>query len=385
MERGLSARIKRLTASPIRDMLREVTRPGMVSFAGGLPATSNLPTVDSFVDTETKQETLQYGPSEGESALRHHIANGLCNRGFNVAPSQVIILSGSQQGIDLVAKLVIDEGTTVAVESPTYLAALQAFSLFGAQFRSFDLHDIDATFDDGGPALLYINPTFRNPDGIVYDTTQRHRLATACDAQDTIVFEDDPYRELVYEQCERKPICAGLKHARWIYQSSFSKTLAPGLRLGYLICSPELHPYLLQLKQAADLHSNRLSQHLVLQLLQEDAYNRRLSALCTDYRSRRDYFNEQLTRHLGDVASWNLPVGGLFFWLNLKTELPIDTRELLPQALASGIAFMPGEYFFADGRQAASALRLNFSHAHGHQIAPALKELGNIFRSVLAN
>ncbi|MFK7861336.1 MAG: PLP-dependent aminotransferase family protein [Granulosicoccus sp.] len=377
MVKSLSSRIERLVASPIRDMLTKIEHHEIVSFAGGLPAASHLPDFGGVV----KPDVLQYGSSEGEPLLRSHIANDLRHRGLDVDADQVIILSGSQQGIDLVAKLVIDEGTPVAVESPTYLAALQSFSLFGAHFLSFDVDDIDTAFTHSKPSLLYVNPTFRNPDSFVYTAIQRRALAATCDALETIVFEDDPYRDLVYETCERTPVCASVQETHWIYQSSFSKTMAPGLRLGYLVCSPELHTPLLRLKQAADLHSNRLSQQLVLQLLQDESNARRVAAICDDYRFRRDHFDEILTRHFSDLASWSSPAGGLFFWLRLKTRRALDTRQLLPKALAEGIAFMPGEFFFPDGRDAASALRLNFSHADPLEFEPALEKLAGILRA----
>ncbi len=379
MLNGLSKRIERLSASPIRDMLTEIQRPGMVSFAGGLPAASNLPDFNGSIE----RGALQYGPSEGELALREHIASDLCKQGLNADASRIIILSGSQQGIDLVAKLTIDEGTPVAVESPTYLAALQTFSLFGAHFLPFDVDAIDTAFTKEKPALLYVNPTFRNPDSVVYDTAQRQRLAKVCEALNTIVFEDDPYRELVYETCERTPVCAALQRSQWVYQSSFSKTMAPGLRLGYLACSAELYTPLIRLKQAADLHSNRLSQQLVLQLLQDRSNVDRVTALREDYRHRRDHFNELLHRHFAGLATWQRPQGGLFFWLRLHTNHPIDTRELLPKALAAGVAFMPGESFFCDARQAASAIRLNFSHTDECDVEAALEKLADIIRTAV--
>lgn len=376
MPDGLSSRIERLTASPIRDMLTEIQRPGMVSFAGGLPAASNLPDFSGAI----ARDALQYGPSEGELALREHIADDLRAQGLDADATRIIILSGSQQGIDLVAKLTIDEGTPVAVESPTYLAALQTFTLFGAHFLPFDVDTVDTAFLEKKPALLYVNPTFRNPDSIVYDATQRQQLGALCDSLNTIVFEDDPYRELVYEKCERTPVCAALQRSRWVYQSSFSKTMAPGLRLGYLACSADLYTPLIRLKQAADLHSNRLSQQLVLQLLQDDSNISRIAAIRDDYRQRRDYFDELLCRHFVDLASWQRPAGGLFFWLRLRTRHPIDTRQLLPKSLAAGVAFMPGEPFFCDARQAASALRLNFSHTDPCDVEAALKTLADIVR-----
>ncbi|MFK8079883.1 MAG: PLP-dependent aminotransferase family protein [Granulosicoccus sp.] len=379
MHQGLSRRIQRLKASPIRDMLREIEKPGMISLAGGLPATASLPKFDDGISTAS----LQYGASEGDLQLRELIATELRMRGLDADAERVIVLSGSQQGIDLVAKLAIDEGTPVAVESPTYLAALQTFSLFGANFLPFDVDKLDAAFTQTKPLLLYVNPTFRNPDSVVYDAMQRERLAATCDALDTIVFEDDPYRDLAYESCERTPVCAGLQRSNWVYQSSFSKTIAPGLRLGYLLCSKQLYTPLLRLKQATDLHSNRLSQQLVVQLLKDDANIERVSKICEDYCRRRDCLDELLHRYFGHLAHWRRPAGGLFFWLKLQAPRTLDTRQLLLKALVKGVAFMPGEPFYCDGRRAASALRLNFTHADPREFEPALEILAALVNEEL--
>ncbi|MDA8255802.1 MAG: PLP-dependent aminotransferase family protein [Betaproteobacteria bacterium] len=371
-----SSRSRDLHPSPIREILSVVDRPGMISFAGGLPA------IDSFPDFSLDgmpQHLLQYGPSEGERELRQRIAEELQRLGLPCSAEQVLILSGSQQGIDLVAKLFIDPGTAVAVESPTYLAALQVFRFFGARFVAFDAQAPDApALQRERAAFAYAIPTFQNPSGRCLDAGERAALAAACDAAMTPLFEDDPYRDLAYDPCERTPVCARLRRAPWIYQGSFSKSLAPGLRLGYLAASPELLPLLARLKQAADLHSNRISQWLVLQQLNDPARDRQLEALAERYRRRRDAFETALRRHFGDIASWQTPPGGLFFWLTLNRR--IDTRELLPQALAAGVAFMPGEPFLPMEAAACGQLRLNFSHASEAQAESGLGKLAALIR-----
>lgn len=380
MELHFSARLTDLQASPIRQILAVLNRPNMISFAGGLPAAECFPTFDLKVEPVL----LQYGPTEGEAALRDYLSQKLVGLGLPVNPDQLVILSGSQQGIDLVAKLFIDKGTCVALESPTYLAALQVFRFFGARFAPF------APGDAGNgnpfkerPAFAYVIPTFQNPTGYCYLGPEREALARACDQERIPVFEDDPYRDLAYDSCERRPVCASLKESPWIYQGSFSKTLAPGLRLGFLAASPVLVPYLVRLKQAADLHSNRLGQWLVLDALKHPDRDARLGVVVETYRRKRDAFDHALHEYFSDLADWERPRGGLFFWLRLK--VPIDTRALLDSALMSGVAFMPGEPFYAtDSQIPRGRLRLAFSHASEAEASRGLKILSELVRRSLS-
>jgi len=373
---SFSKRVHDLHASPIREILSVIERPGMISFAGGLPSVDSFP---QFSLEGMPVTTLQYGPSEGDWALREQITQELATQGLSCKPEQVLVLSGSQQGIDLVAKLFIDQGTSVAVESPTYLAALQVFRFFGARFAPYDAQAVDThQWLREQPAFAYVIPTFQNPTGRCLSTDERDALAAACDEANVPLFEDDPYRDLVYDDCDRSPLCARLRQAPWIYQGSFSKSLAPGLRLGYLVASPELLPYLTRLKQAADLHSSRMSQWLVLQELRDPQRHERIAVLAQTYRQHRDAFDAALKRHLGACASWQLPAGGLFFWLTLNQTL--DTRLLLADAIEAGVAFMPGEPFMPVETQGIGQLRLNFSHASEEQAERGLAILANLIR-----
>ena len=363
-----AARIEKLAESPVREILKLIDQPGMISFAGGLPATECFPVFD-FSHLQT--DLLQYGPSEGERALRLQIAESLRKRGLETSADRVLVLSGSQQGIDLVAKLMIEPGVRVAVETPTYLAALQAFDLFGAQYTGFNIAEPSV----GNTRLTYAIPTFQNPTGHCYSVSQREALADACGQAGSVLFEDDPYRELAYGDCDRTPVCSYLQNSPWIYQSSFSKTYAPGLRLGYLTCSESLYAPLVRLKQAADLHSCRLSQHLILRLLRSEKDDRDLTAF---YRTRRDNFQKALIKEFSHLADWEVPLGGLFFWLKLKPEFATDTRQLLQRSIAEGVAFMPGEAFYPKGYETPATLRLNFSHASAAQAVLGLAKLAKI-------
>lgn len=361
----LSQRIASLRPSPIREILSVIDRPGMVSFAGGLPASETLPHLAHSDDPAL----LQYGPSEGDPELRAAVSEQLRALGLDAPTERVMILSGSQQGIDLVSKLFIDPGTPVAVESPTYLAALQVFRLYGADFTNLGW--------DRAPTapLAYVVPTFANPTGRCATRDERDSLARACLDSGTTLFEDDPYRELTYEPCDRVPVAARMGGGSWVYQGSFSKTFAPGLRLGFLAASEDLFPHLVMLKQAVDLHSSTLSQRLVLSAVTDPSWAQRLDDLASFYRKRRDVFDDALRRHLGGLAEWQAPAGGLFFWLRLTR--PLDTRTLLHTAIDRGVAFMPGEEFFPD-RPQLGTMRLNFSHADAADTERGLRTLATL-------
>ncbi|PKQ38352.1 MAG: GntR family transcriptional regulator [Actinobacteria bacterium HGW-Actinobacteria-1] len=365
-----SERIDRLTSSLVRDILSATQQPGMISFAGGLPAPDELPVPDW---SSIPASAAQYGPSEGEPALREAIAEHARGVGIECVASQVLVVSGSQQGIDLVSKLFIDPGTPMITEAPTYLAALQSFELFGAVCHGVPLgpEGIDAgrlreVARETDARLAYVIPTFQNPSGTCYSAETRSAVARAADELGLTLFEDDPYRELVYDDVDRTPICARLTKTSWVYQSSFSKSFMPGIRVGYLIASPDLMPHLVRLKQATDLHTNRFGQWLAHGHLTSPGLAERLTHLRSAYSAKRDAMDVALGEHFGELAEWSTPPGGLFFWLRLRT--PIDTRALLPAMLERGVAFMPGEVFFPTTAPESGYMRLNFSHASPEQM-----------------
>ncbi len=373
-------RIKRLTSSLVRDILSASNRPGMISFAGGLPAEETL-----YHPKDVQLETLncwQYGPTEGEPELRELIAAHAQKMGINCTASQVLVLSGSQQGIDLVAKLFIEEDTPVLVEAPAYLSALQVFNLFGAKLQPVTVHsESGPKLDEFADTLAkssfgYLTPTFQNPSGYCYTPEQRIEIAKIADKCNVPLFEDDPYRELSFEQTAPQPLVSHIKNAPWIYQGSFSKTLSPGLRLGYLIASPELFGPLVRLKQGADLHSNRLSQKLVAKMML-NGLEEHIASVLPIYRERRDAMSQSLDRHFSGLATWQIPQGGLFFWLTLNKK--IDTNELMRQALDVGVAVMPG-YAFYHGEETQSHLRLNFSHSTPEDIDIGLAKLAALLK-----
>ena len=375
----LSNRIDNLKPPPIREILSVIDKPGMISFAGGLPALESMPKLGL---EGIPQQYLQYGESAGELELRELICADMCREGLVCTADQVLILSGSQQGIDLVAKLFIDEGSAVAVESPTYLAALQVFKLFGADFKSFNFSAKESPDAQNSLRLLYAIPTFQNPSGYCYSSEERQDLADFCESNQVPLFEDDPYRDLAFDSCCKTPVCSFMKEGTWIYQSSFSKTFVPGMRLGYMISSNNLIKPLSRLKQAADLHSSRISQWLTIALLTDKSRGRRLAQLREFYSKRRDTFAKSLDEHFADLATWQIPPGGLFFWLRLNRK--IDLNEVLKKALKLNVAFMPGDHFFSNDKCDAaldSYLRLNFSYANEGDAQRGLTILANLIRN----
>ncbi|GBL56612.1 PLP-dependent aminotransferase family protein [Pseudomonas citronellolis] len=383
---AFSERIARLKSSLIREILAAAQRPEVMSFAGGLPAEPMLPKVE-WADMPASMG--QYGMSEGEPALREAIAAEARALGVPCDASQVLIVSGSQQTLDLASKLFIDPGTEVLLEAPTYLAALQAFQLFGADCVTVplgaegpDVAALRQRLEQHEPAFAYLIPTFQNPSGVRYSEERRDEVAALLDEFGVTLIEDEPYRELVFDAGSATPLVSRLKKASWIYTGTVSKTLLPGLRVGFLIATPDLFPHLLRLKQSADLHTNRIGQWQALQWFGTEAYRGHLAELRDFYRIRRDAMQVQLEEHFADLAEWNVPQGGLFFWLTLKQ--PLDTRGLLDEALQQNVAFMPGEPFFTDPDANPGHLRLNFSHVAPERLGEGLRRLATVIREAQA-
>lgn len=381
-----SERINRLSGSLIREILAVAQRPEVISFAGGLPAAEKLPEFDW---SQMPADLAQYGMSEGEPALRAKVAEHVSALGLPCRAEQVLIVTGSQQTLDLTAKLFVDPGTPVAVEGPTFLAALQVFRFFGAEClgvpltaQGIDLAALEATLKTRRPAFVYLIPTFQNPSGARYDTDTRTQVAALLDRYHVPLLEDDPYRELCFDDAESTPIASHLRTAPWIYTGTMSKTLAPGLRTAFLVASPELFPYLVKLKQAVDLHTCRYAQWQAAQWLGTEQLEQHKSGLASFYRERRDHMQDSLQRHFGDLASWTKPEGGLFFWIKLNQAL--DTRLLLPKALEQNVAFMPGEPFYPVPEQGLGYMRLNFSHSPQEKIEEGIARLAVLVRATLA-
>lgn len=353
-------RIGRLEPSPVREILKAAAGSRVVSLAGGLPSEETFPAFVGLPGGWT-----QYGLSEGDAALRGAISAHLRERGLECPPERILVTSGSQQGIDLAAKLFVERGTRVLCESPTYVAALQVFRLFGADLHGLPTGPVGPDPDalgervrDANANLAYLIPTYQNPSGAVWSEEVRSGFASLAYQEGFAVLEDDPYGELGFEGTPPAPICSRLRRTPWMFLGSFSKSFVPGLRLGFMACSADLWTPLERLKQAADLHTCRLSQALVLADLLDPNRPARLRSLREHYRRRRDAFATSLYRHFPS-ADFAQPQGGLFFWARLSRHM--DLRGVAAEALRRGVAFLPGEHGFVDGGEPGWA-RLNFSH-----------------------
>ncbi len=384
----MARRAERMNPSSLREILKMTERPGVISLAGGLPSADTFPVQAMRVATERvlreqPREALQYAASEGLPALREWVAADLAQHGMRVSASQVLITTGSQQGLDLVGKVLIDPGSVVAVEAPTYLGALQAFAPFEPQFHAVpddgqgpDPHALEAV---RGARFMYLLPNFQNPSGRCLSAARRHALVAQAQAQGLPIVEDNPYGDLWFDAPPPPPLTAQLGEGA-VYLGSFSKVLAPGLRLGYVVAPPALYPKLLQAKQAADLHTPGFNQRLVYEVIKDGFLREHVPTIRALYKSQRDAMELALQQHLPAGCRWNKPVGGMFYWLELPRG--VDATALLPQAVQAGMAFVPGAPFFlAPGHE--HTVRLSFVTVSPEKINDGVAIFSNVLKQAL--
>ena len=378
-------RAEKMNPSVIREILKVTEKPGIISFAGGLPSPKTFP-IDAFAAAcatvlKTDGEgALQYAASEGYAPLREWVAESLP---WDVDPAQVLITTGSQQALDLIGKVLIDKDSKVLVETPTYLGALQAFTPMEPQFVSvasdaegIDLDDLKAKA--GSARFLYVLPNFQNPTGSSISEARRAALSTAAGQIGLPIVEDNPYGDLWFDAPPPLPLTARNPDG-CIYMGSFSKTLAPGLRLGFLVAPKALYPKLLQAKQAADLHTPSFNQRMVAEVLKGNFLDLHVPTIRALYKSQRDAMLAALDKHLaGSGVTWNKPDGGMFLWL--KLPMGMNAVDLLPKAVARNVAFVPGSAFYADAPQL-NTLRLSFVTASVDQINTGIAALADVFKA----
>lgn len=390
-----------MKSSVIRELLKLTAEPGVISFAGGLPGADLFP-LEAFREAADRvirdhgAHALQYSTTEGEQPLREMIARHTTRYGIGVTAGNVLITSGSQQALDLIGRVFLNPGDHVLVERPTYLGALQAWSAYQAAYLNVDM-DADgirmgelAAALRGGPKFVYALPNFQNPTGATLSLERRQELVRLADEHGIPILEDDPYGQLRYEG-EHLPSLVTLDAAyrglgtsaysgNVLYLSTFSKTLAPGLRLGWVIGPADVIGRLAQAKQGADLHTSTFVQLLAYEVARSGFLDQHVRRLRVAYARRRDAMLAAMIRHFPPPVTWTTPAGGLFIWVTLPASL--DAAAVLKAALQAQVAFVPGGPFFADG-SGQQTLRLNFTNATEEVIETGISRLGRVLHALV--
>ena len=376
----LAERTAAMNPSVIREILKITERPGVISFAGGLPSPRTFPVAEfaaacAKVLRDDASAALQYAASEGLGPLRELVAQMLP---WQVDPAQVLITTGSQQGLDLVGKILLDKDSRVLVETPTYLGALQAFTPMQPKIVGVACDDngVDvAALRDAVRAestrFLYVLPNFQNPTGRTMPESSRASLSQAAGEIGLPLLEDNPYGDLWFDTPPPLPLAARNPDG-CVYLGSFSKVLAPGLRLGLVVAPKAIYPKLLQAKQAADLHTPGFNQRVVVEVMKDGFLRRHVPTIRALYKSQRDAMLSAMKQHMPAGVEWNTPSGGMFLWARLPQGM--NAAELLPKAVDKGVAFVPGAAFYADHPDART-LRLSFVTASVQEIQTGIEAL----------
>ena len=384
-----SERAQQLQSSVIREILKVTVRPDVISFAGGLPSPETFPVermraaFDTVLSNQGKV-ALQYGPSDGYAPLREWVADSLSTDGAKILPEQVLMVSGSQQGLDLLAKVLVDEGSKVLVETPSYLGALQAFSVYRPEFVSVPTDDHGLIPEQlagvaQGARLLYALPNFQNPTGRSLSVERRVALVETCARLGLPLIEDDPYGALSYRG-DPLPKMLTMNPNGVIYMGSFSKVLTPGIRLGYVVAPVPLIRKLEQAKQAADLHTAQLTQMVVHEVVKDGFLKEHIPTIRKLYADQCEAMLSALTEFFPSSVTWTRPEGGMFIWVTLPKH--IDSMKLLDEAIAQKVAFVPGAPFYANAPEK-NTLRLSFVTVPPAKIREGVEKLGKLISSNL--
>jgi 2-aminoadipate transaminase len=394
----LAQRTQGMTSSAIREFLKLTDRPDLISFAGGLPAPEVFPIEEvaratARVLEEKGQMALQYSTTEGYRPLRELLVERMARYGIDVTPDNVLITTGSQQALDLIGRLLLNPGDRALTEEPTYLGALQAWGAYQAEYVTVPIDDDGLQIDRleealrGGPKFLYLLPNFQNPGGVTLSLARRQRIVELANRYGTPIVEDDPYGQLRFEGAHVPPLVAldaelhNCAHGERrftgnvIYLSTYSKLLAPGLRVAWVVAQEEIIHRLVQMKQGADLHTSTLCQLIAYETVRNGFLDAHVKTIRRVYRERRDAMLEAMEQHFPVAVSWTRPEGGLFLWATLPEGL--DSREILDDAIDAGVAFVPGPPFYPLGG-GENAFRLNFSYCPPSVIREGIARLGRV-------
>jgi 2-aminoadipate transaminase len=384
-------RMANVRPSTIREILKVTEQPHMISFAGGLPAPELFPVADVLTATErvlrrSGASALQYGATEGAAPLRDALAVEMKGRGIRCTPDEILVTTGSQQALDLVGRVFIDPGGCVLTESPTYLAAIQAFQVYEARFVTLptDEHGLipDALptiIARERPKFLYTIPNFQNPTGITLARERRQKLYEVAAEHNLLILEDDPYGKLRYSGEEIPAIKSLDDRGQVIYLSTVSKTIAPGLRVGWAVGQKDILRKMTLAKQGADLHTSSFDQLIVHSYMTEFHSAAHVETIRRAYGERFARMDAALRTHMGSSATWTHPEGGMFLWVTCPES--VDTNDLMLKAVEQHVLFVPGRDFFPDasGRR---YMRLNFSNSKPDQIDEGIARLASVFDAV---
>jgi 2-aminoadipate transaminase len=388
-------RMKGMKSSVVREILKVSSQPDVISFAGGMPAPELFPLeeVEQACVKVLKEHgfsALQYSLSEGYVPLREFIVQKMARYGIVASVDNVLITTGSQQGLDLVAKVLVDPGDVIIVEAPTFVGALQSFTAYEASYASVSLDDEGMMVDvlqqkivETHPKFMYVLPNFQNPAGVTLSKDRRERLVTLARQYGVPILEDDPYGELRFEGEHVEPLVvisarqngqqSGYFEGDVIYMSTFSKTLAPGLRLGWVVAPVEVINKLVQAKQGADLHTSTFDQMIAYEVVSNGFLDEHVREIRKTYRQRRDAMLAAMERLFPEGTTWTHPQGGLFLWVRLPEGA--DCEDLLKEAIEQRVAFVPGTAFYPDGR-GHDSLRLTFATCSVDSIDDGIGRLG---------
>jgi 2-aminoadipate transaminase len=376
-------------SSVIRDLLKYAQQPGMISLAGGLPSPALFDIEGLKAATDQAFATqavasLQYGTTDGMPGLRKQLAALMAERGAVVDADAIVVTTGSQQGIDLMARVLVDAGDTVVVERPAYLAAIQTFALAGARFETLNIdaegacvEELEAIVTRVKPKLIYVVATFANPSGATMALARRKRLIELAVKHHIFLVEDDPYGELRSRGTPLPPLIALAKDVpganEWVgYLSTLSKILAPGFRIGWLVLPPKMHDYVVISKQGLDLHTSTFTQAVADCYLQSGRLRAQMPSIQAAYKERNEALAAAIQSHLAGALRYVQPDGGMFLWANLTER--VEMQALLQAALAEGMIFVPGSTFYAKDADP-STLRLSFATPTPEQLHEGIARL----------
>jgi 2-aminoadipate transaminase len=406
MSTNWSARYARrlawMTTSAIRDIMKFAQAQDIISLSGGWPEADLFPIkqldeISHYVLTEMPRQSLQYGVTDGFAPLRQIIAEYMTQLGAPTSIENVVITSGSQQGPDMMGRIFLDEGDTVLVENPTFLGALQSFNAYGVQYLPVPLDDEGVRIDvleklvaTRKPKFMYLIPNFQNPTGVSMSLARRRQVVEIADQMGVPILEDDPYGLLRFEGAHLPSLLA-LDSARFpenaaaksyvkgnvVYLNTFSKTLAPGLRVAWAVCPPEIAQQFVMAKQGSDLHTNALAQTMAYEFMRRGWLPAQIQRIRDTYRIRRDAMIEAIEAHFPAGVQHTRPEGGLFLWLTLPEG--INTVPMLKEAVAQKVAFVPGAPFFVDGT-GQNTMRLSFASVPPETIREGIKRLAEVVK-----